>query len=120
MKGPSDIFCGKSLFSNQDISPFAQRFHCGNEIRYGAQSMHLSNSHVSIKAGASQSVMVILKIWNGFLNISSEMKKRENRKKKKKKMLTEMAIKFFETGQFSRVDREGANKHLFCFGLMAL
>ena len=74
MKGLSDIICAKSLFSNQDVSPFAQRFHCGNEIRYGAQSMHLCKSHVPIKVGASQSIVVILKIWIGFLNISSEMK----------------------------------------------
>ena len=71
MKGLSDIICGKSLFS---MSPFAQRFHCGNEIQYGALSMHLCKSHLSIKMGASQSVVVNLKIWIGFLNISSETK----------------------------------------------
>ena len=55
-----------------------------------------SKSHVSIKAGASQSVMVIFKIWIGF----------QSGKSKKKKMPTETAIKFFETSQFSRVGRE--------------
>ena len=78
--------------------------------------MHLSKSHVSIKAGASQSVMVILKIWIGFLNISSETKNRENQKKKKK-MPTETAIKIFEMGQFLHVGRERANKDLFYYGL---
>ena len=32
-------------------------------------------------------------------------------------MPAETAIKSFETGQFSRVGRERANKHLFYFGL---
>ena len=66
------------------LNAFAQRFHCRNEIRYGARSMHLRKSHVLMKAGASQSIMVILKIWTGFLNISSETKHQENRKKKRK------------------------------------
>ena len=79
--------------------------------------MHLSKSHVSLKAEASQSVVVILKIWIGFLKfiISSEMKNRENQKKK---MPTEMAMECFETGQFSLVGRERTNKHLFYFGLV--
>ena len=39
---------------------------------------------------------------------------------KKKKMPMEKAIKYFETGQFSRVCRERANKHLFNFGLTCI
>ena len=77
-------------------------------------TLHVCKSQVSIKVGVSQSVVVILKTWIGFLNILAQ---RKIGKIKKKKMPTETVIKFFETGQFSQVGRERANKYLFYFSL---